>query len=52
MKRVIAEFVPRLLTADQKQARINAARDMLDHLEIDEEFFGKIITGDESWCYG
>lgn len=51
MRRVAAKFIPRLLTVDQKQTRVNAARDLLDSLEIDGDFFCKIITGDESWCY-
>lgn len=51
MRRVAGKFVPRLLTADQKQTRVNAARDLLYYLEIDGDFFYKIIAGDELWCY-
>lgn len=50
MRRVVAKFVSRLLTDDQKQARVNAARDLLDYLKINGDVFGKIITGDELWC--
>lgn len=35
-----------LLNADQKQARVYVTRDLLGHLEIDRDFFGKIITRD------
>lgn len=52
MRRIAVKFIPRLLTPDQKAARVAACRDLLDHLEVDENFFDKIITGDESWCYG
>lgn len=52
MRRIAAKFISRLLTPDQKAARVAAYRDLLDHLEVDENFFDKIITGDESWCYG
>lgn len=46
MRRIAAKFVLRLWTVDQKQAwQINAARDLLNHLEIDRDFFGK--TWDE-----
>jgi len=51
MKRVAAKFVPRVLTADQKQSRVDACRELTEHLEIDPDLFPKVITGDESWCY-
>ena len=51
MKRVAAKFVPHMLTADQKQPRVDACRELKEHLEIDPDFFLKVITGDKSWCY-
>jgi len=51
MKRVIAKFMPHVLTADQKQSRVDACRELQEHLEIDPDLFVKVITGDESWCY-
>ena len=51
MKRVAAKFVPHVLTADLKQSRVNACRELKEHLEIDPDLFLKLITGDESWCY-
>jgi len=51
MKRVAAKFVPHVLTADQKQSRVDACRELKEHLEIDPNLFLKVITGDESWCY-
>jgi histone-lysine N-methyltransferase SETMAR len=52
MRRVSAKFVPKLLSSDQKEARVSAASDFLECVENDRNFVGKIITGDESWVYG
>jgi hypothetical protein len=50
MKIVAAKFVPHVLTADQKQSRVDACHELKEHLEIDPDLFSKVITGDESWC--
>lgn len=52
MRRVAAKFVPRLLTADQKEARLAAATDLLECADSDPRFLDRIITGDETWVYG
>ena len=52
MKRVAAKFVPRLLLEDQRANRLDVCHEMKDQLKIDPDFLSKIITGDESWCYG
>ena len=52
MKRVAAKFVPCLLLEDQRANRLDVCREMKDQLKTDPDFFSKIITGDESWCYG
>ncbi|XP_029639502.1 uncharacterized protein LOC115214445 [Octopus sinensis] len=52
MKRVATKSVLRFLTDDQKQSRLNACRELKDQLEFDPDLFPKVITGDESWCYG
>ena len=46
-----SKFVPHVLTADQKQSRVDACRELKEHLEINTALFSKVITGDESWCY-
>lgn len=51
MKRVAAKFVPRLLTAEQKQGRVEACVALKEEFQNDPNFFSKVITGDESWCY-
>ena len=52
MKRVAAKFVFRLLSEDQKASRLDVCHELKDQLETDPDFLSKIITGDESWCYG
>lgn len=42
----------RLLTEDQKQARLNACHELKEQLEVDPNRFSEVITGDESWCPG
>ena len=52
MKRVAAKFVPRLLSEDQRANRLDVCCELKDQLKTDPDFLSKIITGDESWCYG
>ena len=52
MRRVSAKFVPKLLTMEQKQLRLEVSQDMLDYTNSDPEFLDIVTTGDESWVYG
>ena len=52
LRRVSAEFVPKLLTEQQKELRKEIAEDMLDLTNQDPKFIKTIITGDETWVYG
>ncbi|PNF23785.1 hypothetical protein B7P43_G16799 [Cryptotermes secundus] len=52
MRRVSAKFVPRLLGDDQRENRVNVCRDLKSEVQNDPEFLKRIVTGDESWCYG
>jgi len=52
MHRVAAKFVPRILTADQKQQRVNVCTELRQLASDDEMFLSRVITGDESWVYG
>ncbi|BFZ02340.1 hypothetical protein BsWGS_05379 [Bradybaena similaris] len=52
MRRVSAKFVPKLLSADQKDNWVSAAADLIDCVENNENFLKTVITGDESWVYG
>jgi len=48
MRRVAEKFVPRILTAEQKEWRLYVATNMLQEAESDENCMGQIITGDET----
>jgi len=48
--RVSAKFVPRLLTNDQKEKRVEISQKLLAN--ANENFLKNIITGDETWVYG
>ena len=52
MRRVAAKFVPRLLTEDQRQSRLAVCQDLKRELQNDPNFLSRVITGDESSCYG
>jgi hypothetical protein len=51
MHHVADKCVPRILTADQKQQRLNFCTE-LRQLASDDETLSRVITGDESWVYG
>jgi hypothetical protein len=44
--------VPRLLTDEQKQIRVDVTQELLNRANEDENFLKNIITGDETWVYG
>jgi len=52
MKRVSAKFVPRVLTAEQKQQPLSISLELRDRAAPDSSFLGNVITGDETWVYG
>jgi len=49
---VAAKFVPRILTADQKQQRVNVFTELRQLASDNETFLSRVITGDESWVCG
>lgn len=51
MHRIAAKFVPRLLTADQKEHRVEICQDLRQRVANDPSFLAKIVTGDETWVY-
>jgi len=52
MHRVTAKFVPRILTADQKEQRVNVCAELRQLTSDDETFLSRVITCDESWVCG
>lgn len=52
MRRVAAKFVPRLLTEQQKEHRVQVCQELLEMANDNENFLKQVITGDETWVYG
>jgi hypothetical protein len=48
----ISEFVPRLLTQDERDSRVPICQELLGLASEDEIFLKRIITGNETWVYG
>ena len=49
MHRVSAKIVPRLLTGDQKENRVEINQELLADANGNENFLNNIMTGDETW---
>ena len=49
MRRVTAKFVPRLLTAEQKDDRVSICTDLRDRAQNDPNFMSSVITSYECW---
>ncbi|CAH2012579.1 unnamed protein product [Acanthoscelides obtectus] len=47
-----SSFVPRALTDNQKERRVETWRALKQQLKSDPNFLSKIVTDDETWCYG
>ena len=52
IKRAAAKFVPRMLTEDQKNNRLNVCYSLKEQIGNDPQILSKVVTGDETWCYG
>ncbi|XP_074170634.1 COX assembly mitochondrial protein 2 homolog isoform X1 [Rhinolophus sinicus] len=48
MRKVCAEMVPKELTDEQKQRRVEVCQDLL---ERQDDVLGRVITGHETWVY-
>ena len=48
---VALKFVPRLLSVDQKQQRLDVCLDLKENAANDPNFLSNVITGDETWVY-
>ena len=47
MRKLCAKMVPKNLTTEQKANRRDVCLDLLGRLEREQEFFSRVITGDE-----
>ena len=45
------KMVPKLLSDDHKEHRVNVCRNILETTDEEPEFLGKVITGDETWVF-
>jgi hypothetical protein len=52
MCRVVAKYVPKLLSQEQQQLCLEVAPDMLEWANWDSQFLKTTITGDDTWVYG
>jgi hypothetical protein len=52
MRRASAKFVPRLLTDDQKENRVEISHELIANANGNENFLKNIITGDKTLVYG
>ena len=50
-RRLASKFVPRLLSVDQKQQRLDVCLDLKESAANDPIFLSNVITGDETWVY-
>jgi outer membrane lipoprotein-sorting protein len=51
VRQIAAKFVPRLLTDDQKQHRLEVSMKRKEQVRNDPDFLSKVVIGDESWIY-
>ena len=51
MKKVCAKVVPKILTPEQKEHRVNCCIGSLENIENDPDFFQNVITCDETWIF-
>ena len=52
MCHISAKFVPRLLTDDQKENRVEICQELLANTNGNANFLKNIVTGDKTWVYG
>jgi hypothetical protein len=46
MRRIAAKFVPRLLTDDQQQYRLEVSMELKEQVRNHRDFLSKVVTGD------
>ncbi|UYV60224.1 hypothetical protein LAZ67_1000475 [Cordylochernes scorpioides] len=51
-RKICTRWMPRLLTKEMKEKRLNACKELLERYEIEDKgFLDRIVTGDESWIH-
>lgn len=51
MRKICAKLVPRVLSDEQKQRRVECCQEMLNLMNSEPDFEDDVITGDESWVF-
>ena len=52
MRKLLARWVPRMLTPDQKLTRLQISRQLLDRFQADPaDFTKRLVTQDETWVH-
>ena len=52
MKKVSARWVPRMLTPEQKQFRVQISQQLLQRFRADpDDFLSRLVTQDETWIH-
>ena len=51
MRKVCAKMVPKVLSEEQKQSRVEISQEIVDCIKEDEHFMDNVITGDETWIF-
>jgi hypothetical protein len=50
-RKLCARYVSHSLTPEQRENRVTSCQDLIAMAEADKNFFNKIITEDEAWCF-
>jgi hypothetical protein len=50
-RKLCARFVPHSLTPEQREDQTTSCQDIIAMADAGKNFFNKIITGDETWCF-
>ena len=50
-RKICSRFDPHSLNPEQKDRRTAACRELIATADSDPDFFKKIVTGDETWCF-
>ena len=51
MNKVHTKWVPRILSSDMRQTRIDCSKELLQLCESNPSFFDRLVTGDECWVH-
>ena len=50
-RKLRARFVPHSLTREQREDRVTSCQDIIAMADADKNFFNKIFTVDDTWCF-